>query len=481
MPSLDLPTTFVNNVNTALSAEATNQLITAAEQLDGWSYRMMAATASSATNESVTYNLHSAGDVRLWWGDLRYRAGMEDLVVSGYAANTTPSSSIKVYLNGSPTAAATITPASSWSATIDISTGYTDGQIIAIEIRTFGNASKTSEYLVRDVYGTPITVASSWPSMPTFAGTYDSARLNALINACSYLYERINAVPIIPTMGHLWSYGTHKAETRVQWAGSVARVYSEDILRIWGAADIHNIAEHFEVLVNGVVAYTSPTYGWIAYGQPLPVPILLGIDISGIAVGSRADVVIRSVVTTGGNLPHVQTLNSRYSFFAIRSQADVAGYPVYSPPALLAQGSISATTLNTRLNALSAMLSDIKSRLDSNSFSWDRARASRRRHAADDVQNSKVAQIYTPIFVRHGDTLIVSGKNVNIGWGARMIDLQEDAWRLYTYKYDKTQSLITGDAIDTQIVPLDSFVGLYPGQVYAIIGEQVNYTAEYLS
>jgi hypothetical protein len=97
------------------------------------------------------------------------------------------------------------------------------------------------------------------------------------------------------------------------------------------------------------------------------------------------------------------------------------------------------------------------------------------------VQNSKVAQIYTPIFVRHGDTLIVSGKNVNIGWGARMIDLQEDAWRLYTYKYDKTQSLITGDAIDTQIVPLDSFVGLYPGQVYAIIGEQVNYVAEYLS
>jgi hypothetical protein len=481
MPSLDLPPAFVNNVNLALSAGALNQLIAAAEALDGWSYRTLAATPASASADTEAYNFHSLSDFRLWWGDLRYRAGMTTLTITGYAASWTIGSTITVYLNGSGTAAATITPSSSWSGTIDISSGYSDGEIIAIDVRTSGNTTRTSEYLVRDVYGSPIVVASSWPSMPTFAGVYDSGRLNALINACSYLYDRINAVPIIPTLGSFWAHGTSKIQTYVQWAGSVLRAYTQDQLRIIGTADIFNDAEYFEVLLNGSVIHTSATMAMLAYGQPFSTTFSLPLSLASVSVGSRADVIIRSVVTDDGRLPGQPILNSRYSFLVIRAEAAFGGYPVYSPPADLAQASISATNLNTRLNALSTMLSDIKSRMDATSVMWNRARAVRRRFAQDTIQNNRKTYVHTPIFVRQGDTLIVKGKNVSVGWGARIVEPKENPWSDYVYKYDKTQSVITGDQVDTQIVPLDTFGGLYQGQFYAVTGEELHYAAEYLS
>lgn len=475
MPTIDLPPAFVNNVNMPLSATSLNMLRDAAIALDGWSYRRMSAFDGNSNG----YVSHAAGDFRIWWGALRWQTGMTTLWLDGFASGW-GSATLKVYLNGSGTAAATIALGASWVTSVDISSGYSHGDIILIEVRTSGNATKTSRYLVNEVFAEPITVTTSWPGVPTFAGTYDSARLNQLINACQNLYDRINAVPIPPTMGHFWVSGTHKAQTATLYAGSVQRSQSQDVLRILGAANIFNDAEHLEILIDGVLAYTGSTWG-INTNNAIDISIALTNSVSD-RVYVQIDEVVTNAATNAASFANGgMELNSRFTFHTIRAEAATGGYPAAAPPvAFAADISITAATLNSRLNAISTMLSGVQSRLDTAAWLWNRAMAVRRRFAIDDNQNSKLAQVFTPSFQRFGDRLIVRGKNVTIGWGGRIIDPQEDAWRDYKYHPAQSQSVISGDKEDTAEVFLDELKGLYPGQYYQVLGE-CSYCAEYLS
>jgi hypothetical protein len=97
----------------------------------------------------------------------------------------------------------------------------------------------------------------------------------------------------------------------------------------------------------------------------------------------------------------------------------------------------------------------------------------------DQEQNTKLLSEYQPRIVRFGDRIIVRGKNVAIGWGAKIIDEGNDPWLQYTFKYDKTQTIISGDKVDTQTFQLGQVTGLFPSQPYYLTGDVI-YAAEYL-
>jgi hypothetical protein len=477
-PVLSLPTYQINNVNAPVSVEGlVARLRDAAIDLDGWSYRRLAAFDAAAGADTAAWNLHTADDFRLWWGGLRWQTGMTTLWVTGFAASW-GSATIKVYLNGSGTASATITPAAAWSGSVSISSGYANGDIILIEVRTSGNTTKTSQFVVNEVYGTPIVAPTSWPGVPTFASTYDADRFNQLIAASQNLYDRIAATPIPPTMGHFWAPGTHKVETHVLFAGSVLRAQSQDRLVIRGTSNIFNDAEHLEVFVDGVLAHTSATWG---IGSNNAIDIAIALTNS---VGDRAYVLINEVVTNAATniallANHEMELSSRFTFHTIRSEATTV-YPAVAPPAaFVGDALIAPATLNSRLNAISTMLSNVNARLNTATWLWNRAYAVRRRYAQDDHQNAKLALRHTHSFQRFGDRLIVRGNAISIGWGGRVIKPQEDAWRDYTYEYAQTKNVITGDKVDTQEIFFDDLEGLYPGQYYAVLGD-VYYCSEYM-
>jgi hypothetical protein len=476
MPTLDLPAYQVDNVNAPVSVEGlVARLRDAAIDLDGWSYRKQAAFDGNSNG----YVSHAAGDFRVWWGPLRWQTGMTALWLDGFASGW-GSATLKVYLNNNPTAAATITLATSWSTNISISSGYSDGDIILIEVRTSGNTTKTSRYLVQEVFGTPITVASSYPGVPTFASTYDAARFNQMIDACQNLYDRIAAVPIPPTMGHFWVSGTHKVETATLYAGSVLKAQSQDRLVIRGSSNIFNDAEHLKVYLDGVLAYTGSTWT-LGTNNVIDIAITLSGSVSN-RVYVQIDEVVTNAATNAALFASGQMeLNSRFTFHTIRAEATTS-YPAAAPPtAFVADVAISAATLNSRLNAISTMLSAVNTRLNTATWLWNRAYAVRRRFAIDDAQNSKLAGVFTHSFQRFGDRLIVSGKNVSIGWGGRVIKPQDDAWRDYTYEYAQTKNVISGDKVDTVEVFLEECEGLYVGQQYAVTGVDVYDAAEYLS
>lgn len=480
MPTLDLPGLWIDDVSVPLSAADLNMYRDACVLLDGLTFRKMPATCSSgAQTAGDAADWHSRGEFRQsWWGGL-YKTGMDTLTIEG----ETDAHDLDVYLNG--VFEVTITGGSTFTEDIDISTGYSDGDVIVVELITNGNPTTapggyTPLYRIDDIYMSPIVVTAVWSGVPTFAGTYNAARLNQLSDACQYIWECVTAIPILPLLGGFMIPASHRQETIRLWDGSIGRYASNEILRVVGTANIRTNAEHYEIDVDGVTAVTSATYNEgddVAISHPIALSHTLG---------TRVPVRIRAVIENDvyGRFP---SIFSSYSFIAIRSEADSAGYATQTPPtAFTAEESISAATLNSRLNALSTMLSTAKARLDARPEVWNRARLMRRVYAKDDTQVARNFKRYSADFIRQGDRLIVRGKGVKVAWGAPTFKppaKENEPINYADFTWAREES-VGGqeDKIETSIVYLDSLEGLEIGMRYHVFGSgAIEYAAEYLT
>lgn len=467
MAVLSLPGTFVNDVDVPLSAADLNQFRDAAILLDGLTSRRQTACCSSGCQRAgAAADWHPKGDYRQsWWGGI-FRTGMTTLTIEGVCDYQ-----LDFYLNG----ALNSSQAASAGFTKNITlSGYSDGDVVLVEIRTNGNPNPSSGtsgytplYRIHDIYMSPIVVASAWGGVPTFAGTYDAARLNQLTDAAQYIWDRVVAVPIIPLLGGVMIPASHKQETIRLFDGSVGRYASNDILRVYGTLNCRTNAEHFEIDYGGST-YTSSTY---TAGQNVSISVPLALTHT---VGTRAKVAIRAIIEddTYDAFPSVF---SSYSFSAIRSEADSSGYATQTPPtAFTAEESISASTLNTRLNALATMLSTAKARLDARPEQWNRARLVRRVYAGDDTQVARNYKRYAASFVRQGDRLVVRGKGIKIGFGAitfRPPEKEGEPINYSDFTWAREES-VGGqeDKAETSTIYLDSIAGLELGMRYYVFG-----------
>lgn len=458
-----------------LSAHDLNVLRGNAVALDQLSLRLEAAFDSTgAYGDPVSYNLHRLGDFLLWRGGLRWRTGHADLVVRGTAASF-GSTDLLITING--VLADTVAAATNWSTTIDISTGYANGDILEIRITTSGNNSKTSAFHVEDIYATPVVnLGVAWPgTLPTFASTYTAANLQKLSDAEEYLYNVIAATPLLPHLGHIWRNGTHKPQDYTLYNGSFQYRAAGDVIRVAGNVTINTADENvlaFVISPGGSYTATIGSYTGVA-GQTFTFDEDLAFP-GGTAVGDYARVhIIAQCVTQ----PQPYPANSLYNLLVLRSEPAAA---VQSPPAVsTANASASDATVNSRLNAIATMLNAIKARVDA-STSFTRTRAMRYKYATDDHQAEKFARTYPQTFIRRGNRLIVRGKNVILGFGAQTFEQNEDGGTNYAkFKYANEQTLIDGETEATQRVYLDSIKGLFPGTTYHLMGEVI-YAGEFL-
>ena len=384
-------------------------------RLDGLTAgRRMSATCSTGpqqTSFASTVHPHDADYRMSWWG-LRFTTGMTTLTIKGECAHQ-----LDIYLNG----VLNTTQAASASFTKNITlSGYTDGDIILIDIYTNGNVLSTARYVIWEMYGAPVVTAATWPGVPSFSGTYNAARFNQIIDAATYIWERVTAIPILPFVSAIYADATHKVETHIMFTGAVGRYYTGaggEIVRVIGYVKGGNTAEHYEVYYNGSLAYTSATFT-VNEVVSIYVPLTLSHT-----AGTRAAVEVFAVVTDASNQDGHNTQNSLYTLQMIRSEASASGYATAAPPtAFTAEESISAATLNSRLNAIATMLSNAKARLDARPEQWNRAQAFRRVYAADEHHILRNHKRHAAVLQRQGDTLIVRGKGIKVGWGALTVD-----------------------------------------------------------
>lgn len=467
MPVFSRPSVFVDDVDVPLSAADLNQTRDICVLLDGLTFRRQTACCSSgAQTAGDAANWHTRGDYRQsWWGGF-FRTGMTTLTIEGVNDYR-----LDFYLNGTFNSFQAAAPGG-FTKNITLS-GYSDGDAVLLEVRTNGNPTTapggyTPLYRIDDVYMTPIVVTSAWGGVPTFAGTYNAARFNQFLDAAQYIWDRVVAIPMIPILGGIMIPASHRQETIRLFDGSVGRYASNEALRVYGNLNCRTNAEHFEISVGGALVYTSPTY---TAGQDIAIAQSVALTNT---LGTRTAVAIRAVIEddTYGRFPSVF---SSYTLSAIRSEADSAGYATQTPPtAFTAEESISAATLNSRLNALATMLSTAKGRLDSRPELWGRSRLMRRVFAKDETQVARNTRRYAANFVRQGDRLIVRGKGVKVAYGA--ISFKPPAKEGEPINYADfswaTEQSVGGqeDKVQTSIVYLDSLDGLELGMRYYVFG-----------
>lgn len=483
MPVLDLPPRYVSNVGQPISATYLNALRTAAIQLDAWSYRILPAFDSSAGLDTKTPGYYPAAPpFRIWRGYFRWRTGMTTLTIIGRATSAPAGATLKTYVNDGGVASDTIAsplPAT-FTRTISISSGYTDGQIVAVEIKVEGSGATTAmEIVIHDVYVSPVVYSPTWPGVPTFAGTFDAGRLNQLIDAEQWLFDRMNATPMVPNRAQVYALGpfgdrAYEAHYPLYYGG-IQRSYTDSWLRIIGTfTNVTSTSIRYRVYLGGSLAFTSSTYG------PGTWPIYELIQLTN-TVATRTELSVFAEIIDAGpnNPPSAPWRQSRWSLLIVREGPGTA-YPYASPPVAFTQGNISATTLNSRLNSLATILSNTKTRIDANTHVWGRSRAVRRWYGLGEYTNGNYDKRAPIVMERRGDRVVVAGKGATIGFGAFQVP-SDPSKNADDYTFSQTAAAIDADKVDTKTVWLESVPGLEMGLAYYLYGEGVQYAEEYLS
>lgn len=472
------------------SATDLNHVRRAVRMIDAWTYRNEPALDSSTGLDTNTPGYYDNSDpLRIWWGAALFRTGVTSITIEGYARQY-GSEVFKVWVGGgetsrSGTLAGTITPPATlttFSSTFSIS-GFTDGQVVSIEITVEGTRPGNENYQISDVYLSPVT-KSGWVAPPAFSAVADAtnaAKLTQLCDAAQWLYERVRLVPVIPRLAMYYnlgpfkdpSFGDAQHTNRPLYYGSVGRYYANSDLHIYGAVNSPTAAGwNYLVYLNSVLAYTSPTYGT---GATL---IDQRFSLNSYTLGSRVRVALLASVSDGGTADPSRF--TRWTIGKIHAVAQTSGWPYATLPAAFPNPStstINADTLRARLASLSTILTNAKTRIDARPEQWARSRAHRRHYTRNGGVGEGLLQARArPYFwQRTGNELIVQGKDVKLCYGpiTTTPDAQSSGWENYTFQREED----IADAENGTTVYLDDYEGLDMGARFALKGN-VTYAAE---
>jgi hypothetical protein len=434
--------------------------------------------------------------LRYWAGTFRYRTGMTTLtvVMDNQVTLAGISPRLRILINGVTKQETVITAGVQTITYASLAAqGYTDGQILTLDLQIFdptpsvpGTGGWPGRFHLVDMHLSPVAAAmtTSWPGTPTFTvGTaLDVAKLNQLSNASDWLALRLNLIPhnvfqIVRAMPGLyfldddgdpiaypiWSGGLGAGR------GTMTRLKVRFAYVITG-----NAAESFSLRING-----SQVVGLGPYAAGASGITTMEVNLSGYGSSTPLRVELYSIVTAGNEAKR----QSRYTVTrAWVEQPSVSALTTIqeSFPAEL----INYTTLVARLNAISAGLAAIKSRIDNDPDTYNRARPFRRGYGYDDGQRTYFATRHLPMRLqRIGAGLIVWGSNMEIGWGAQTIvpPKKDEPDGEYDVNWSYTESLVSGDQRAVKVVSLDNLAGLKEGFAYVLEpGDQVYFAAEYL-
>lgn len=484
---------FVDDVGMVLSNADLVALRNNVAMVDSLSYRRMPCFDSSSANFTNTPSFyHGSGDDwsrwRVWKGAVRWQTGVTSLNVNGYAKRATGGSeTLTIYANG--VSQAVITPSATGATFSSVTgfTGYTDGQIVTIEIRiTGGSQNGSGRYIIHGIFASPIDYTGfAWPSAPTFAGTYSATLLNQLVSACNWLYNRMAAVPMVAGLAQMHQLGPFNLAGNITasgaplYYGAILRGYTEDTLTIsFYLVNQSCPGTRYLVYLNGALMATGPTHGPGSFSDVAVIPL------TSISVGSKAEVSIFAQVTA----EHADRSQWKFNYWSIalvRSQPDYGSGSNYPFASLVAapsgESTITTATLNTFLNSLSTALNNAKSRIDTNSVIWARSYAMRQWYGAGDLASNAEDEQHRarPRLVRLSDRLLLRGKSVKVGYGAITVPMTDKGLGFNQYTHANEETAIDSETEATKVVYLDSYKGLFPGSAYYLTGA-CTYAAELL-
>lgn len=489
----DFITPPVFHAGAFLSAYDCGVLLDDIAYLDQMSYRREPVfdNLSRTIGGESTTKTHPTTAYLLWRGGIVYRTGYSLLVVFyrrvGAVAGT---ARLAVYVNG--VSRASIVPASGDGSTAVglVGWSYVDGAALLIEVRVEGIASTdhTSEWWTTAVVAVPayiagppladpslpvivpttpspiVSTARPWIAMSPFTDVWDELKLNILSNNILHLYDKMNQVPMVGNRAYVWNQLNHQIGTDWElWSGSGSKYTSVDLFRIIGDITVFGGTDTLKVYMNDVLAWTLGPFGpgTTSFSQPIPYPA--------VGVGSRVRITITDTTTT----LRLPSQGSRLNLLLMRSDPYGSGsYPALALSNHPLTGPLySAASVGALLNACTAGLNSVKSRVDS-SGSFSMVRACRDYFGNDDAGRRSRMRTNPMVFQRRGSRLVVYGKNVTMGFGGQTFELDENgANTAYKYKFNVETNIIQADKFEMKTIYLDAVKGLYPGDLYYLLGD----------
>lgn len=479
----ETPPVFVSDVDMPLGEGDLDILTHNAILLDALSFRAPETMASSAGKDTSTPHAYTGLATEIIWRGSFYRqTGQTTLTIEGWGEKGA-TENFQVFLNSAGLLTQAVPTAGAFTLTVSISSvavGSFGEVVLQISGARTPAQALAAKYVVYDAYLTPApTLVNTWPgTLPTFAGTYSASLLNTLGAAQAYLAERLNSIPFPPFMSANYTHGSSvTSDVYPLWWGGVERANGANILNIRIVPMvIANVAEYYRVLVNGSIVHTGATMGPGTQRDDY-----LSIDLSAQAASTRLETTIETVITTGAAAGPSGDRNSRYHLWAVR-MSNSAPATASAPTEFTAGESISATTVNTRLNALCSMCSGAKARMDANPRIFDRVRLMRRTFGRDSGQWTVFDpdRIYVERFVRKGSRLVVRGQGVRVGWGGISTKSDKSTTNTYSVDFAHSEPLTDGDAYQTKTIYLDSLPYLRRGQSYHVYASDLVFATEFL-
>jgi hypothetical protein len=449
--------------NTELSATALRILQDNTLILDGVAERGMNGMRIKNPQTNVGGELHG-----IWYGAFQKRAGMTTATITLF---TQPIfGELLIIRFNDVTVHSASMPSGSNTFTFDI-TGYALNEIVRVDVFASATGLTTgSTYILTDAYCTPITATTTWTAPATF-GAITSANLNTLVTAQKHLADYLT-YPSLPLttqsrfIGGFWSTGafTQLATWRVipTPTHTRMRVNVNIISR-------HNRTTRLDIWINGVLN-TSETFGSWEYRR-----ISFDINISSYPTGSPLRVELAEYITLGPTQAK-GAFNTKYDIRGISTYNPNYTSPTIGTLATMLE-SMTFSTLQSRLNTLGSALTAIYAKESSRVGVLNRVQMFGRRPVKDFEQEEYYHKGHVAVRARQGDVLVVSGKNLTIGYGKDVSD-----WTTIDdmeYKYEQEVSLIDNSSVQTKVYYLSEFPGLYHGEVYFIWGDRLDYAAEY--
>lgn len=425
------------------------------------------------TDQTRILNDNGGNPAPLGRMSFQFRTGMTTATfVIGYTQGPMlKSATLQISLNGvSALSTALLTSTNTYTITLT-GRGYTDYQFIDVIAQVQTGTGVPADwdggniFRVYDAYVSPINavVTTSWPGVPTF-GSDSAANLAQLASAIDWLMTRLTVTTPPVFFTHQYRGFASWASTDLVWQGGIAKSNGCDRLEIGvGHVTLTNVSEHLEIFINDILVVTGPTWTVGDSGN-----YNFDIDISAYADGTLFALRIMFVCVTGSSAPSGWK-ESRIIISTIHTQR--ATYTPATPPTVSTiRESITFATLQSRLNAIGTIATNVYNRIQAATDVFDRIRMFRWMPAVDDGQRAYFASqnLYMPGTWRAFDALWVRGSNLKIGYGPRIIEPTDDNAYAFTWTYE--QELISGDEVRDVIVYLDSFQGLYPGMPFYILG-----------
>jgi len=491
---IDAPTF---TTNTEVSATDINTLRTNSIILDALSLRGKQGFPSM--HKASNWNASERSFLKLWRGGFKYMTGITTATFRLLTITDGPEE-INIYFKRESDSEDSIgtlvyngtdpnNPAQ-YNVDIDISgLGYNMNEVIEVLVSVENGGAytpKTGVFQVLDAYVHPLSGITFWgtyPGLPTFTGdtNISASDLNQMSNTSDWLMRRLRLAPRIPMQRLLFWPGTHKAEQYPLFRGSVMRSNSADVVKIPITYYSYNVEDYIKIYINYVLV---GTLGPFTVGDKGHTNFYY--DMSGSYTNKTTYALHIDNVPISGN-PVGQTYNQNSIFHIGQIEMVPAGFAYdYATPATITEELESMTflELKNRLQDTSDVFSAIKARIDDQPEIWNRQQMFRRRFSNDDHQENKWARLQIASLNRIGNTLLVRGKGIKIAWGGLTIAKDFQTMQMEDpnmYSFSNEEELIDGENIQTKLVYLNQFKGLFPGNIYHITGKDLIYAAEYFN